>query len=346
MAATVTPVILSGGSGTRLWPLSTPRRPKQLHALVGDETMIQATARRVRDHPASTAPLVVCNAIQADEVIGQLAAVGAAPRTVVVEPVGRNTAPAVAAAATLLEPTEVMAVLPADHVIENVATFRAALDEAAEAAANGYLVTFGVVPTRPDAGFGYIEVGSRHGSTAEVGRFVEKPDSSTAARFLADGYLWNSGMFAFTAGQILEELKRWEPQVVEAVTEAVTTATRLEPRVVLGEAFQDSPSISIDHAVMERTDRARVIPLDAGWSDVGSWQALWEVLGGGTVTVGEVHAVDVAGSYVRSESRPVAVVGVDDVVVVETPDAVLVVSRDRAQEVRLAAEWFSRRSAT
>lgn len=347
MGTVTTPVILSGGSGTRLWPLSLPGRPKQLQVLVGADSMIQSTVRRARLQSGSTAPVVVCNDRQAAEIIDQLGAIGSSPQAVVIEPVARNTAPAVAAAAMLLDPEVVMAVLPADHVIEDDGAFETALASAIEAAVQGNLVTFGVVPTRPETGFGYIEVGEQRGDTAEVRRFVEKPDSAAAVELVASGYLWNSGMFAFTAGAILGEMRRWEPQLVEAVAAAVETASREEGgmRVRLGDSFGDAPSISLDYAVMERTDRARVVALDAGWSDVGSWQSLWEVLDpdGGTVTVGEVHAVDVERSYVRSESRPVAVIGVDDVVVVETPDAVLVVDRRRAQEVRSAAEWFAHR---
>lgn len=345
MGTVTTPVILSGGSGTRLWPLSLPGRPKQLQALVGDDTMIQATVRRARLPGSSTAPVVVCNEHQASEIIDQLEAIDSSPQSVVIEPVARNTGPAVTAAALLLEPDAVMVVLPADHVIEDDGAFASALASAAEAAVDGHLVTFGVVPTRPETGFGYIEVGDLREGTSEVKRFVEKPDQVTAAEFVSSGYLWNSGMFTFTAGAILEEMRRWEPQLVEAVAAAVEAARADHGvKVSLGDSFGQAPAISLDHAVMERTDRARVVTLDAGWSDVGSWQSLWEVAdpAGGTVTVGDVHAVDVARSYVRSESRPVAVIGVDDVVVVETPDAVLVMDRRRAQEVRSAAEWFAR----
>lgn len=344
MGTVTTPVILSGGSGTRLWPLSLPGRPKQLQALVGDDTMIQATVRRARLQSGSTAPVVVCNERQATEIIDQLGAIGSSPQSVVIEPVARNTAPAVAAAAMLLGPEAVMVVLPADHVIEDDGAFETALASAVETAFEGNLVTFGVVPTRPETGFGYIEIGDSRGNTAEVKRFVEKPDQAAAVEFVASGYLWNSGMFAFTAGAILEEMRRWEPQLVDAVAAAVEEA---RPdggaKVRLGDSFGQAPAISLDYAVMERTDRARVVTLDAGWSDVGSWQSLWEVLdpAGGTVTVGDVHAVDVDRSYLHSESRPVAVIGVDDVVVVETPDGVLVMDRRRSQEVRSAAEWFA-----
>lgn len=343
MGTVTTPVILSGGSGTRLWPLSLPGRPKQLQALVTEESMIQATVRRAAVHSDSTPPVVVCNERQVAEVADQLSDIGHPPRAVVVEPAARNTAPAVTAAAMLVDPESVIAVLPADHLIEDGDVFQAAMAAAVQAAVEGHLVVFGVPPTRPETGFGYIEVGDQDGSTARLERFVEKPDPATAVELVASGHLWNSGMFAFTAGGILAEMRRWEPRVVEAVGDSVRNARSDQGVVRLGDAFREAPSISIDYAVMERTDHGRVVPLDAGWSDVGSWQSLWEALApdGRTVTVGDVHTVDVQRSYVRSESRPVAVIGVDDVVVVETPEAVLVVDRGRAQEVRSAADWFA-----
>jgi len=343
MGPVVTPVILSGGSGTRLWPLSLPTRPKQLHELVGDESMFQATVRRISGHDSASEPIVVCNELQVDAIRDQLAAVGSTPSAIVVEPVGRNTAPAVAAAAMLLDPTVVMAVLPADHLIEDVDSFRAALTVAVEAAGRGMIVTFGVVPTRPETGFGYIAVGPPDGDVFEVERFVEKPDGETAERYVASGFLWNSGMFVFTAGAILEELRRFEPEIVNAV-EAALDGPQGRPVLRLGEEFSRAPAISLDYAVMERTDRARVLPLDARWSDVGSWHALWEVLAKDTdtVTVGKVYTSEVERSYIHATSRPVAVIGVEDVVVIETPDAVLVIDRNRAQEVRGAADWFQK----
>lgn len=343
----VTPVILSGGSGTRLWPLSLPDRPKQLHKLVGDESMFQATARRLLGHAGATDPIVICNESQVTPILSQLDELGTAARAVLVEPMGRNTAPAVAAAARLLDPGVVMAVLPADHLIDDLDGFRAALAVAAGAAGRGMIVTFGVVPTRPETGFGYIAVGAPDGDAFEVERFVEKPDRETAERYVASGFLWNSGMFVFTAGAILEELRRFEPEIIEAVE-----ASLGEPDdgtvLRLGEEFERAPAISLDYAVMERTDRARVVPLDAGWSDVGSWQALWEVLTGDTdtVAVGDVYVSEVERSYIHAASRPVAVIGVEDVVVVETPDAVLVIDRNRAQEVRGAADWFQKLGET
>ncbi len=340
----ITPVILSGGSGNRLWPLSVPERPKQLQSLVGDRSMIQSTATRTVGVDGVTRPVVVCNEAQVDEIRRQLAVVGTPPQLILVEPVGRNTAPAIAAVALALPPATVMAVFPADHVIRDGAAFRSALVTAIGAARQGLIVTFGIVPTRPDTGFGYIEATAPHQGVADVLRFVEKPDADTARSYLDSGrFLWNSGMFVFTAASIRAELERQVPDVLDAVASALEQAHPEGDVVGLAESFSVTRSISIDHAVMEGTDRAVVVPLDAGWSDVGSWQTLWEVASpeGDTVTVGDVHTIDVSGSYIRAESRPVAVIGLDDVVVVETADAVLVMNRHRAQEVRSAAEWFA-----
>jgi mannose-1-phosphate guanylyltransferase / mannose-6-phosphate isomerase len=232
-------------------------------------------------------------------------------------------------------------------VIDDVDAFRRALGLAVTAAVGGSIVTFGIVPTRPETGFGYIEKGApaaADGAMAEVAAFVEKPDAVTAGAYVDSGrYLWNSGMFVFTASAIRAELERHAPEVMAAVEPAVRQADRDDGLVRLAPVFETSPSISIDRAVMERTDRAMVVPLDAGWSDVGSWQALWELasVDGETVEHGDVFLRDVRRSYVRAGSRPVAVIGLDDVVVVETPEAVLVMDRRRAQDVREAAEWFA-----
>lgn len=347
VASPVVPVVLSGGSGTRLWPLSLPSRPKQLQALAGHQTMIQDTVMRSRHIAGVEAPIVVCSELQASEIIHQLTAIGSRPQAVIVEPIGRNTAPAVAAAALVLPPEDVMAVFPADHLITDEKAFTEAVANAVGAARSGSLVTFGVVPTRPDTGFGYLEIGELRDGVAGLERFVEKPDETTAVGYVEEGYLWNSGMFVFTAGAILAELRRFVPDVVEAVTKAIAAGETDDEDVLrLGDDFIGATSISIDHAVMEKTRLGRVVPLDAGWSDVGSWQALWEAEspGGGTVAIGDVYTADVERSYVRAESRPVAVIGLEDVVVVETPDAVLVIDRRRAQEVRTVAEWFAEKA--
>lgn len=342
----VVPVILSGGSGTRLWPVSLPHRPKQLQALVEDRTMLQATVERMTGFAGVTPPVVICNEVQVDEVVSQLGATGHSPATVLVEPAARNTAPAIAAAALGLAPDAIMVVLPADHVIADVEAFQNALAVAVGVAGQGGIVTFGIVPTRAETGFGYVELGEPRGEAFELSRFVEKPDAETAEHYVDSGnYLWNSGMFVFTAGAILAELEAHVPEVAAAARTGVETATIDATICRLGPAFATAPSISIDYAVMERTQSGVVVPLAAGWSDVGSWQSLWEATSGdgANVTVGPVFTHDVARSYVRSAGRPIAVVGIDDVVVVETPEAILVLDRRRAQDVRAAAEWFAAR---
>jgi mannose-1-phosphate guanylyltransferase/mannose-6-phosphate isomerase len=339
----ITPVVLSGGAGTRLWPLSLPSRPKQLHALVGPHSLLQETVRRLAGLEDVTGPVIVCNEVQTDIVRSQLEAIEQPPRQIIVEPAGRNTAPAVAAAALTLDPGVVMVVLPADHLIADVGAFCRAMSVAVEAAADGHIVSFGVVPTRADTGFGYIEVGAGGEQVRQLLQFVEKPDLRTAGHYLASGnYLWNSGMFVFTAGAILEQLGRYEPDLLAGVAEAVADAESSGDTLRLAPSFATVASISLDYAVMERVESAVVVALDAGWSDVGSWQALWEVTAphGETVTIGPVRVVDVARSYVRAETKPVAVIGLDDVVVVETDDAVLVMDRRRAQDVREVASWF------
>lgn len=305
--------------------------------------MIQDTVARTGGVAGVGPAVVVCNEAQASIVVAQLDSMGAPPQAVVVEPVGRNTGPAVAAAALLIEPEIVMAVFPADHVIGDLAGFERAFLAAVEAAQQGAVVVFGVSPTRPDTGFGYLEIGTGAEVVSDLRRFVEKPDPERARQLVDAGCLWNSGMFVFQAGVILDELAIHAPEVLQGVTDALGEATRRGIEIGLGPSFASVPSISIDHAVMEKTDRGKVVLLDAGWSDVGTWQALFEAASpdGANFSVGPVHLTDVHRSYVRAESRPVAVIGLDDVVVVETPDAVLVMDRRRAQDVRLAAEWFA-----
>lgn len=343
MTESVVPVVLSGGSGTRLWPLSSTTMPKQLHRLVGDDTMLRSTLSRVVDTRGAL-PIVVCGLSQVGAVAGQLAEGEA---RIVVEPTARNTAPAVAAAALLVPPETVLAVFPADHVIADGNAFAGALARAVTAAKAGHVVTFGIVPSVPATGFGYIEFADGGGDWHSIVSFVEKPDQATAEQYVSGGvHLWNSGMFVFRADVMAAELETHAPAVWEAVRASVESRSEIDVsgRTVtrLGDAFSGAPSISIDYAVMERTERGVVVPLDAGWSDVGSWEALWEIVSteSETVTIGEVMVQDVARSYVRSETKPVAVIGVDDVVVIQTDDAVLVVDRRRAQEVRDAAAWF------
>lgn len=347
----IVPVILSGGSGTRLWPLSRPKQPKQLLAMVDERTMLRATFDRLGGIPDVVDPWVVCNVDHHSLVAKELFAAGFVPHNVILEPVGRNTAPAAAAAAMLIaqrNPDALMLLLPADHVMQDEAAFHAAVTAAVEQGSAGKLATFGIVPTYPETGYGYIRVGDQiSDAVAEVTKFAEKPDFATAQTYIQSGkYLWNSGMFLFAVSRYLEELTKFAPEMTAAVRAAVDAAQDDNGIVLDADAFASSPSDSIDFAVMEHTDSAVVVPLDAGWSDVGSWSAVWElaaVESEDNVFVGDVAAVDVTGSYLRSESRLVAAIGLDNLVVVETADAVMVAPRERSQDVKAMVELLRER---
>ena len=339
------PVILSGGSGTRLWPLSRELYPKQLLPLVGDRTMLQETVTRVDGVADVGAPLVVCNESHRFMVAEQMLELGVTPAAIVLEPVGRNTAPAVAVAALVaLAPDDgqadpVLLVLPADHVIRDVDSFREAVAAGRAAAEAGKLVTFGVVPDSPETGYGYIRKARGAGPAFPVAEFVEKPDHATAVRYVQSGeYFWNSGMFMFRARAYLAELKKHAPAMLEACEATVAGAQRdLDFTRLSAAAFGACPGDSIDYAVMEKTAEAVVVPLDAGWSDVGSWSALQDALPrdpAGNVTSGDVIVEGTTGSYLHSTSRLIAAVGLTDHVVVETKDAVLVAPRDKVQDVK------------
>lgn len=338
------PVILSGGSGTRLWPLSREQLPKQCLALCSEHTLLQDTLLRLVGVPELAAPLIVCNEQHRFLVAEQLRQIGREPAGILLEPAGRNTAPAVAIAAldaASRDPETLLLVLPADHLIQEPERFRTALGAARVAAQLGHLVTFGIVPTTPETGYGYIRGADADGETGwqSVAAFVEKPDRERAEAYLRQGgYFWNSGMFLFTARTVLDALAQHAPDILAAAEAAWTGAARdLDFTRLASAPFLDCRSDSLDYAVMEKTDRAVVVPLAAGWSDVGSWAALQAAGPGdaqGNVVLGDVLLQDVQGSYVRAESRLVAAVGVRDHVIVETADAVLVAHKDHAQEVK------------
>ena len=336
------PVILSGGAGTRLWPLSRELHPKQLLPLLGSYTMLQDTVRRLAGLEVG-APMVVCNEAHRFLVAEQLRSIDCKSRAIVLEPAGRNTAPAIALAAhaTLAgeEGDPLLLVLPADHVMPDIPAFHRAIELASAAARNGALVTFGIVPTSPETGYGYIRRGSPAGGSYRIAEFVEKPDTARAQAFLASGdYYWNSGMFLFRARRYLEELEKFAPDIAAACGNSFAGAvrdldfTRIDPV-----AFRECRSDSIDYAVMEKTSDAVVVPLDAGWSDVGNWTSLHAACehdAQGNALFGNVVVEDTHDSYVYSSSRLVATVGLRDHVVVETKDAVLVAPKDRAQDVK------------
>jgi len=335
----IVPVILSGGSGTRLWPLSREAYPKQFLPLVGEDTMLQATWKRVADI-AGKAPIVVANQEHRFMAAEQLRECNVRPQALILEPIGRNTAPAIAIAALQVQAENddaLLLVLPSDHVVRNEKAFHAAVAQAASAADAGKLVTFGIVPTAPETGYGYIKAGPGEGARA-VERFVEKPDLATAEGYVSSGeYFWNSGMFLFKASRYLQELERLQPAILVACRSALEKAARDTDFVRLdADAFAASPSDSIDYAVMEKTSDAAVVAMDAGWNDVGSWSALWDVSdkdADGNACHGDVIALDCRNSYAYG-NRLIAMVGLEDVVVVETDDAVLVGHKDRVQDVK------------
>lgn len=334
------PVILSGGSGTRLWPMSRALYPKQLMALVGEESLLQQTVRRARRAAPASAPVVVCNHEHRFQVAEQLRALDIDDARILLEPCARNTAPAIALAALEAlsrEDDPVLLVLPSDHRLTNVSAFADAVATGLEHVASGALVTFGIRPDRPATGYGYILAESE--GVARVGRFTEKPELSVARQYLENGLCyWNSGMFLFGARAYLGALSRFAPEILAASRAAFEGIEQdLDFLRIPEETFAACPGDSIDYAVMEKTDRAVVVPLNGGWSDVGSWETLWEVEdkdAGGNVTVGDVFNHDSSGCYLRAESRLVGVVGLTDCVVVETADAVLVAPRKRSGEIK------------
>ena len=350
--ASIHPVILSGGVGSRLWPLSRSLFPKQLLDLAGPPSMLQQTMLRVVG-PEFHRPLLICNAEHRFLVAEQARAVGVRPEAILLEPVGRNTAPAAALAALKVaevDPQGILLLLPADHLVRDQARFEKAVARARAAAQDGRLVTFAITPSSPDTGYGYIQKGAALAGADDVfavARFVEKPDAAKAAAYLASrDYYWNSGMFAFRADRYLAELERLEPEILKSCRAALAgAAPDLDFLRLAEEPFGSCKSISIDYAVMEHTRNAAMVPVEMGWSDIGSWESLWAASdkdGGGNALKGDVLVQDVRNSYLRSEGPLVAAIGVDDLVVVATADAVLVSSKSASQDVKKIVEQLER----
>jgi mannose-1-phosphate guanylyltransferase/mannose-1-phosphate guanylyltransferase/mannose-6-phosphate isomerase len=350
----IVPVILSGGSGTRLWPMSRPERPKQLLALTGEETMLQLTARRATGDRFA-APIVVANALHAEPIQAQLAAVGIDPAALVLEPVGRNTAPAIALAALAAGGGEdVLLVMPSDHVIADVSAFHDAVHRALPVVAQGWLATFGIRPDTPETGYGWIQRGEAIGDGVfRVGRFVEKPPLDRAEAMLAAGdHDWNGGIFLFRADRYLAALAQYDPAILLAAQDAMNKARRVGAVIYPdADAFAASPSESIDYAVMEKADRVAVAPVSMGWSDVGSWDALHAISerdaagnahGSGG---GEVIAIDTRDCLVRTDGPRVALVGVENLIVVASGQDILILPRGRSQEVKALIEAMKDRAA-
>ena len=346
------PVVLSGGSGTRLWPMSRAALPKQLLPLSSNLSMLQETLKRLSGISGSGDPLVVCNQDHRFIVAEQLRQIDINKSLIVLEPVGRNTAPAAVVAAMQLikeDPEAVMLLLPADHIISDVGAFHLAIQQGLSAVRQGNLVCFGIVPHAPDTGYGYIQRGEFLVEEAayRVARFIEKPDAEKAQALLsAGGHYWNSGMFLFSCRQFLDEMEKFRPDILAACKAALAGSHRDLDFCRLDEkAFKDCPSDSIDYAVMERTDRAAVVPADIGWNDIGAWSALWDVGAKdqqGNVVRGDVYLDGVSNSLVRAESRMVAAIGLTNVVIVETADAVLVADKRSAQDVKKVVDYLKK----
>lgn len=346
----IIPVILSGGSGTRLWPVSRPERPKQLLALTAEETMLQLTARRTGASARFARPIVVANALHADLVDEQLSGVGEDAQALILEPVGRNTAPAIALAAIVAGGgSDPLLVMPSDHVIADVAAFHAAIEAAMPLVADGWLVTFGIAPDAPETGYGWIQVGEPlTEGVHRVARFVEKPPQDKAEAMLASGdHVWNGGIFLFRADVFLGALSVHAPDMLAAAQAAMAAGRREGTRVWPdAEAFAASPADSVDYAVMEKAPRVAVVPVSMGWSDVGSWDALHAVSGSdsaGNVVRGDVVVIDTDNCLIRAEpGKRVALVGVKDLIVVASGDDVLVLPRGRSQDVKKIIEAMKR----
>lgn len=346
----IVPVILSGGSGTRLWPLSRPERPKQLLPLTADETMLQLTARRTEGIADAGRPIIVANAAHATMIEEQLAAIGFPDSLILLEPFGRNTAPAIALAALAAEdPKAALLVMPSDHVITDLPAFHAAIARALPYVADGWLVTFGITPDAPETGYGYIRLGDPLGDgVSRVARFVEKPNAERAAAMLEEGgHAWNAGIFLFRADIFLDALGQFQPDMLAATSAAMEGARRDGAHVFPdADAFEACPSDSIDYAIMERAEKVACVPVSMGWSDVGSWDSLHAISSvdeNGNVLRGDVTALGASRCLVRSDGPRVALVDVEDLIVVASGDDILILPRGKAQEVRRVIEALKTR---
>ncbi len=345
------PVIMSGGSGTRLWPLSRKNKPKQFLNLFGTSSLFQNTLNRLEGIDDLAEPIIVCNNDHRFMVAEQLHEIDSKNATIILEPCARNTAPAIVVAALQAQSQghdPLLLVLAADHVIHDQQAFHTAISKAKIAAEQGALVTFGIIPTSAHTGFGYIEAQEKS-VVSQVLAFVEKPDADTAQRYLDSGnYYWNSGMFLFKASTIINEMERFAPDMLKSCQQALTESTTDLDFIRLDkEQFESCPSDSLDYAVMEKTDKAVVIPLDAGWSDVGSWPSLWENQDKdqqNNVLIGDTVIENVSNSYIHSEQRLVSVLGVDNLIVVDTPDAVMIASKDQAENIKSIVASLSKQN--
>ena len=346
---TIYAVIMAGGSGTRLWPLSRAAHPKQFLALHGDDTMLQSTVNRLAGLNIEST-ITICNEEHRFFVAEQLREINKLG-SIILEPVGRNTAPAIALAALASKDDEdpMLLVLAADHVIHDETAFTKAVSDAIPLAESGKLVTFGIVPHEPNTGYGYIKKGASQGVGFSVNKFVEKPSSEVAIDYFESGdYFWNSGMFLFKSSRYLEELEKHRPDIQKACQLSMKDISKDNDFLRVNEsAFNLCPSESIDYAVMEKTDDAVVVPMDAGWSDIGSWSSLWDISKkdkNGNAVVGDVMLHESKNSYVRTDNKLVAVVGVDDLVIVSTKDVLMVAHKDRVQDVKIIVQELKRDS--
>ncbi len=336
----ITPVILSGGGGTRLWPMSKPESPKQFLALTSSQTMFQMTAERTRNEAKFCAPIIVTGAAHADIVDDQLNAIGIADAIIILEPVARNTAPAIALAALeVSDPQTVLLIMPSDHVITDIEAFHAATSAALPLVEDGWLATYGITPTGPETGYGYIQMGDAIAPAVHsVARFIEKPNTDRAAEMIAGGdYLWNGGIFLFRADVFLGALAVHAPDMLAAAQAAMKDATRQGNRILPDAmAFAACPGDSIDYAVMEKAERVAVVPADMGWSDVGSWDALYDI--GAAPPADNILCIDSANNLVRSDGIRIHLAGVENMIVVASGNDILIVPRGKSQDVKKIVE--------